>query len=153
VQCDPERLEERRRLIRDRVWERVDEMVGPGDECAQCAVRRSVPSEAHVGAQVPLPRKTQRAPSARHSRVEYDALAGARAVDDDAGELVAEDERLAQHRIADPSLEEPMAVGAAQPDAADAHERVALPRLGVRLVVQQQLAGRVETQRLHVGWP
>ena len=128
-------------------------MVGPRDERPQRAVGRAVPGEAHVGAEVVLPRETERAAAARHRRVEHDALARARPLRDDAGELVAEDERLAQHRVADPALEEPVPVGAAETDAADAHEHLARLRLGVRLVVQPQLAGGVQAQRLHVGCP
>ena len=153
MQRDPERLEQRRRLVGDRVRERVDELVGPCDERPQRAVRRPVSREAHVGAQVPLPRKTERAASARHRRVEHDALACARPLDDDAGELVAEDERLAQHRVADTALEEPVPVGAAEPDTADAHEHLPRLRLGIRLLVQPQLADGVQAQRLHAGWP
>ena len=100
-----------------------------------------------------LPRVAERAPSARHRRVEHDALARARPLLDDARELVAEDERLAQHRVADPALEEPVPVGAAQPDAADAHEHLTGLRLGVGLVVQPQLAHGMQPQRLHVGCP
>ena len=66
---------------------------------------------------------------------------------------MAEDERLVEHRVADPAFEEPVPVGAAEPDAPDAHERFPWLRLGVRLVVQQQLADGVQAQRLHVGCP
>ena len=83
---------------------------------------------------------TERAPSARHGRVEHDALACARSLLDDSGELVAEDERFAQHRVSDPALEEPVPVGATQADTPDAREHLPRLRLGVRLLVQPQLA-------------
>jgi len=59
---------------------------------------------------------------------------------------VAEDERLAQHRVTDAALEEPVPIGPAQSDTADAHEHLARLRLGIRFVVQPQLACGMQTQ-------
>ena len=74
--------------------------------------------------------------------IEHDALAGAGTARDDAGELVAEDERPVENRVADAALEEPVTIGAAETDAADAHEHLPRLRLRVRLVVQPELARR-----------
>ena len=46
-----------------------------------------------------------------------------------------------------------MPVGATETDTADAHEHLPRLRLGIRLLVQAQLAGRVEAQRVHSGCP
>ena len=109
--------------------------------------------EPHVGAQVALAGETECAPAARNGRVEHDALAGAGAGGHDAGELVAEHERAVEQRVADAALEEPVPVGAAEADAAHAHEHLPPLRLGCGLFVQAQLACGVQPQRLHAGWP
>jgi hypothetical protein len=44
-------------------------------------------------------------------------------------------------------------VGATQADTPDAREHLPRLRLGLRLLVQPQLADAMEAQRPHPGWP
>ena len=151
VERDAEGLEQRGGLVRDRVREGVDEVLRPRDERPQPAVGRAVTGEPHLGAEVAVPGEAERAAAAGNRRVEHDGLAATGTARHHAGELVAEDERLAEDRVADASLEEPVPVRAAETDAADPHEHLARLRLRVGLLVQLELTCCVQPQRLHAG--
>jgi hypothetical protein len=153
VQRDAERLEQRGGLVGDGVRQRIRKPLRPRDERAKPAVGRAVTCEPQLAAEVPIARRAECAAAAGNRRVEHDALPGTRTARDDAGELVAEDEWLTENRIADAALEEPVSIGTAQTDTADAHEHLACVRFWVRLLVQSEIARRVQAQRLHVGWP
>ena len=127
------------------------EALRPGDERPKPTVGRAVACEPHLGAEVAVPGEAERAAPAGNRGIEHDALAAPRAARHHAGELVTEDERLAEHRVADTSLEEPVPIRAAETDTADPHEHLARLRLRVGLLVQPELTGRVQPQRLHAG--
>jgi hypothetical protein len=129
----------------------MSEPLRPGDERPQPTVGRAVTREPHLGAEVAVPGEAERAAAAGNGRIEHDALAATGTARDHAGELMAEDERAVEHRVADPALEEPVTVGAAETDSADAHENLPRLRLRVRLFVHSELAGRMQPKRLHVG--
>jgi hypothetical protein len=93
--------------------------------------------------------ETEGAAAAGNRRVEDDMLASTGAARHDAGDLVTQDERLAEHRVADRCLEEPVAIRAAETDAANAHDHLARLRLRVRLLVEPELTRCVQPQRLH----
>ena len=86
-------------------------------------------------------------------RVGDHPLACARAGLDRADELVPEDERLLQHGVADRALDEPVPVRSAETDRGHPEESLPVARLRLRLVVQAKVAGAVEAERLHCGWP
>ena len=109
--------------------------------------------EPQLGTEVAVSREAKDAAAAGDGRVEHDALTGARAGRDDAGELVAEDEWSVENRVTDAAFEEPVPIGTAETDAADAYENLSGLRLRVRLLVQPELTRRVQAQRLHAGWP
>ena len=94
VQRDPERLEQRRLRVGDSVGQRIDELLGPGDERPQRTVGRAVAGEAMSGQRWASPDEAQRATPARHGGIENDALACAGTGGDHSRELVAEHERL-----------------------------------------------------------
>jgi hypothetical protein len=64
---------------------------------------------------------------------------------------VTEDQRLAENRVADATLEEPVTIRAAETHTGDADEHLTRLRLRVGLLVQLEPAGRVQPQRLHDG--
>jgi hypothetical protein len=84
------------------------------------------------------------AAAARHGRIERDPLARARPGGDDARELVAENERPLEHRVADSPFDEPVPVGAAETDRRDGDEELARGRLRVGLVVEAQVVRAVQ---------
>jgi hypothetical protein len=94
-----------------------------------------VAREPQLRAEVAVPGEAESAAATGDRGIEHDGLAAARATCHDAGELVAEDERLAEHRVADTSLEEPVSIRAAETDTADPHEHLAGLRFRVRLLV------------------
>ena len=153
MQRDAQRLEQRALRVGEVVRERVGEPFGPGQARAQGAVRRAVPGEAKVGAEVRIPAHADAAAAARHGRVERHALAGAGAGLDRPYELVPEDERPVEGGVADPPFEEPVPVGPAQADGRHAHENLAVARLRRRLVVEPEIARAVEAKGLHGRWP
>ena len=91
------------------------------------------------------------AAAAGNGGVEHDALPAAGPARDHAGELVTEDERPVEHRVADAALEKPVTIGAAQPDAADAHEHLSPRGSGSGSSCESKLARRVQPQRLQAG--
>ena len=129
----------------------MGELLRPGNERPQPAVGRAVAGELQLGAQMAVPGEAEGAAAAGDRRVEHDALAAARPARHHAGELVTEDERLAEHCVADTSLEEPVPIRAAETDTADPYEHLAGLRLRVGLLVQLELTGRLQPQRLHAG--
>ena len=122
----------------------MDEVLRPGDERPQPTVGRAVAGEPHLGAEVAVPGEAEGAAVAGDRRVEHDGLAAPRPTYHNAGELVTEDERLAEHRVADTSLEEPVSIRAAETDTADPNEHLARLRLRVGLLVQLELTGRMQ---------
>jgi hypothetical protein len=110
-----------------------------------------VAGEPHLGAEVAVPGEAEGAAVAGDCGVEHDGLAAPRATCHHAGELVTEDERLAEHGVADTPLEEPVSIRAAEADTADPNEHLARLRLRVRLLVQPELTGCMQPQRLHDG--
>jgi hypothetical protein len=113
----------------------MSEPLRPRNEGPQAAVGRAVTRKSHVGAQVTVPGKAERTAATRNRRIEHDSLAAAGTARDDACEFVAENERPVELRVADSPLEEPVAVGAAEADAADAHEHLPRLRLRIRFLV------------------
>jgi hypothetical protein len=112
-----------------------------------------VTREPQLAAEVTVAGEAQSATAARDGRVDDDMLAGARAAFDDARELVAEDERPLEVRVADTALEEPVPIGAAKADPSNPHEHLPGTRLRIRLLVHAELAGPMQPKRLHAGWP
>ena len=129
----------------------MSERLRPGDERPQPTVGRAVTREPQLGAEVAVPGEAECAAAAGNGRIEHDALAATGTARNHAGELVAEDERPVEHRVADAALEEPVTVGAAETDSADTHEHLPGLWLRVRVLVHSKLAGRVQPKRLHVG--
>ena len=76
-----------------------------------------------------------------------DPLARARPGRHDARELVAEDERTLEHRVADSALDEPVPVGAAQADRRHGHKELALAGRRVRLLMEAYVVHPVEAER------
>jgi hypothetical protein len=85
---------------------------------------------------VRIPAQTDAATVARHGGIERHALAGAGAGLDCSHELVSEDERSVEDRVADPPFEEPVPVRTAQADGGHPDENLAVARLRRRLVVE-----------------
>jgi hypothetical protein len=125
------------------------ERVRPGNDRPEPAVGRAVTCEPQLGTEVALSGEAEGAAATGNGGIEHDALAGAGTARHDAGELVAEDERPVENRVADAALEEPVTIGPAETDAADAHEHLSRLRLRVRFLVQPKLARRVQAQSLH----
>jgi hypothetical protein len=98
-------------------------------------------------------RPARTAPAAGDRRVERDAFTRARPVSDDADELVPEDERALEDSVPDAAVLEPVQVGTAEPDGADAQEQLVVRGRGGRLVVQAQVVPVVQTHRDHRGCP
>jgi hypothetical protein len=151
VQRDAVGLEQRGDRARDRARKGMGEVLRPGNERSQPPVGRAVAGEPQLGAEVTVATEAQGAAAARNGRVEHDRLAAPRVIRHHAGELVTEDERLAEHRVTHTCLEEPVPIRAAETDAADPHEHLARLRLRVRLLVQAELARCVQAKRLHAG--
>ena len=152
MQGDSERLEQRGLRVGQAVGQRVGEVLGPRHERAQGAVGDAVPREAAVRAEVVQTTETLRATAARIGGVDGNSLALAGTRLDRRNELVSEHERPRQPRVADRRLLEPVPVRAAEPDRSHPEEDVAGKRFGLGLVVQPEVTGTVESQRLH-GWP
>jgi hypothetical protein len=153
VKRDAQRLEQRRLGVGDLVGKRMGKALRPGDERAQRAVRRAMTREADLRTEVRHPCEAGLAAAARHRRVERNPLARAPARGDHAAELVAQHERPLEHSVADPSLDHPVPIRAAEPDSGHFDDDLPVAGLGLVLVVQSEVARAVQAQRLHVGWP
>ena len=149
VDGDPERLEQRPGDAVQRLGQRVQPAGRPAQVLLQAAVPAPVTGEPHVGAEVRMALAAQIAVLARDRRVDGDAAAGQRAGLDNARELVPDHQRGVQARVSDRALVEPVQVGSADADGLDAHERLARPRLGLRLVGHAQVADAVEARDAH----
>jgi hypothetical protein len=103
-----------------------------------------VAGEHHVRAEVLIALEAARAAPAVQRRVDRDAAPVERAALDDARELVTDDERAGEPRVADPALLVPVQVGAAQPDGLDAHQALVRARLAYGLVGHADVAGAVQ---------
>ena len=68
---------------------------------------------------------------------------------DDTRYLVTEHQGAVEHGISDAALGEPMPVRAAQSDRRDADQLVTRAGLRIRLIVQAQIARRVEADAPH----
>ena len=152
VQCDAERLEQRRLGVGERVGQAMGEAFRPRQSRAQSTVDR-VPGKPAGDAEVLVAGDARRAAAARDRGVERNPLTRPRSRLDHADELVAEDERPGQNDIADGALVEPVQIGAAEPDGGDAHEDLVVARRRHRLLVEPQVALVMEAQRDHRGWP
>jgi hypothetical protein len=76
-------------------------------------------------------------------------MAGVWPVHDDAGELVAEHQRLVQPSVADARLGVPVQVRAAQADRGDPHEAHPVADDRIRSAVQPQIPGAVQARDPH----
>ncbi len=114
------------------------------------SVGRAVAGEPQLGTEVAVSEGTEGAAAAGNRRIEHNALPRARAARDNACELVAEDEWLAEERVTDAALDEPVAIRPAETDGTDSDEYLPRARLRVRLFVQSKVACRVQAQHLHV---
>jgi hypothetical protein len=108
-----------------------------------------MPRETERDAEVGSTRQAHPAAATRDGGIEHDPLTGPPTRLDDAPELVAEHERRAEHSVSDPAFDHPMPVGTAEPDRRDAYQQLTLERSGIRLLVQTQLPGSVQSQSLH----
>jgi hypothetical protein len=104
-----------------------------------------VSSEPQLRAKVRLACETHGAATARYSRINGHAIAGAPTGLDRADEFVTQDERLRQNSVADPALAEPVPVGAAEADGGHAQEELAVARCRRRLLVQTEDSRTVKT--------
>ena len=118
----------------------VERALGPGHELAQGAVRPSVTGKPDPEAQVLCLGDARLACPARNRGVHGDATPAHPTGLDDPVEFVAEHERRVEDRIADPAIDDPVAVRTAQPDATDPDQRLARTGLRDRLVVQAEPA-------------
>jgi hypothetical protein len=112
-----------------------------------------VAGEAARDAEILIAAAARRALPARNRRLESDSLPGSLACRDRPDELVAEDERLIQDRVADASVREPMQVRPAETDGADLNEELSRVGNRRRLVVKAQVARVVQAKRHHRGCP
>ena len=108
-----------------------------------------VPGELDVGAEVLETDAARPARLAGNGRVEDDSFGRPRPGLDRPDELVAEHERPSENCVADPSLEQPVTIRAAKPDRVHPQQHLARIRIGLGLVVETKVAGRVQPQRLH----
>jgi hypothetical protein len=60
---------------------------------------------------------------------------------------------MAHHGVADRALGEPVPVRSAEADRGHPEESLPVTGFRCRLVVQAKVAGAVEPERLHCGWP
>ena len=125
---------------------------GPGDVVPQPAVDMAVAGEADVQAQVRRAGPARLAAIAGDRRVDRHSSAAQRAGRHEPGELVAEDQRHVEHRVADPAVDQPVAIRPAEPDRRDLDQGFARAWLGHRLIVQPQSAIGVETERQHAAY-
>jgi len=133
----------------------MGKLLRPCHQRAQRAVGRSEPGEARLTTEVVPALEAQGAAPAGDRRIDGHPLPGPRPRLDRRGELVAEDERARQAGLADPAADEPVTVGAAEPDRRHPEQHLAVRRLGRRLVVQADVARAVQPQHLHASrsWP
>ena len=153
VQRDAQRLQQRSLRVREFLGKRVGEPLGPGQARSQGAVLGAVAREPQPGTQVRVSGEADVAAAAGHRGIERHSLPRAGARLDRPHELVAEDEGPVEGGVADPSLEKPVPVRAAEADRRHAHEDLAVPRLGRGLVVEPEVARAVEAKGLHERWP
>ena len=86
-------------------------------------------------------------------RIGRHALAGPRSVDDDAGELVAQDERSGQARVPDAPLFVPVQIRATQPHGGYAQQHLAGTWQGGRLSGNSDIALAVNAGHFHKRRP
>jgi hypothetical protein len=135
-----------------RLGQRMQRLGRPAQVLAQPAVAAPVTREDDVGAEVLMALQAALAVPAVQCGVDGDAAAVERAALDHARELVADDQRVCELRVADPALVVPMQVRAADPHGLHAHQ--ALPRAGrrPRLVGDAQVAHPVQPRdRTHAA--
>ena len=124
-----------------------------GDEPAQRAVDRRSREESHVRAQVVATRRALPTASAGVLRLDRDPLADAAGVDpgadcgDPARQLMAEDHRLVDDEIADPTVAVVVDVGTAYADGGDLDEHLVGCRRRDRAILDRQVPGT----RQHAG--
>jgi hypothetical protein len=152
MQRNAKRLEQRSFTVGKTFRHPMDETVGPSQERAEPSIGRPVTGEANIGAEVIEPAVALRATAARVRRIEHDVLAASWTRFDRCGDLVAENERPRQNRIADRAFFEPVAVRAAQPNCGHAQQDFARAGLRYRLLLQTKVPRPAELQRLHC-WP
>ena len=75
MQCYPEGLEERPRVVAQGIGQRMQEVARPEELLLEGAVEVAVPGEAHVGAQVAVPSPALLARVAGDGRVDGHPLA------------------------------------------------------------------------------
>ncbi len=145
VKGDAERLEEGGLRVPDGVRHPMQEPLRPGHDRAKRAVCRAVSREPRGEAGVGASREARLAVATRIGRIGRDAFAGSRAIDDHARELVTQDERRPERRVADARPAIPVQVGPAQADRADTDEHLARAGLGDRFARQSDVARAVES--------
>jgi hypothetical protein len=149
VERDPQRLQHGPVGVAERVRERHETTLRPGQPFPEAAIVGSVPREAGPFAKVGVAFEAEVASEARDGGVQGHAPS----VVGDPGTLVAEDEGPDERDLADPSLGEPVEVGAAEADRGDPHQRLAFARLWPLLLVQAHVAFPVEAEATHYRWP
>ena len=155
VQRDAQRLKQRALRVGEVVRERVREPFGPGQARAQGAVRRAVPREAKVGAQVADSRPCRRCSgrTARQGRAPTRSPAPGDGLDRP-HELVPEDERPVEGGVADPPFEGTSA-GRTRTGRRPSRARRTSPSRGsgAGSSWSLEIARAVEAKRLHGRWP
>jgi hypothetical protein len=114
-----------------------------------------VTGEVHSQAEVGSPLGARHTLAAIGSRIRRDTLPGARPVNDDPAEFVAQNERPRQAGVTDARLLEPVEVRATQPDGGHAQQNLARTGSDCRLIGYPNVASAVDSgdldQRLSVG--
>ncbi|HEX7526051.1 MAG TPA: hypothetical protein VF327_07060 [Gaiellaceae bacterium] len=101
--------------------------------------------EPQLRAKVRLTREAHGAATARYGRIDGHPIPGARTGLDRTDEFVAQDERLRQNSVADPTLAEPVPIGAAEADGGHAQEELSVAWYRRRLLVQTKVSRAVKT--------
>jgi len=158
VQADRQRLGQGRVLDRDVVGDRKAaaglDVQGLDEAALHVRALAGAAHEEDVAAQVEPRLVAARADAAGPRRVDRDPLAepqvaprggpGAAQVDDLAGDLVAEDQRLDHLEAAGPAVQEVVQVGAADAAAAEAHPDLARGQRLLLDLLEAQVVGSVQ---------
>src|SRR5919198_1717162 len=148
---DRQRLDQALDALAEVVREQIQRSLGPGDELAQSAVDFAVTGEAKLQAQVLTPGGAQVARPAWRCRIDGNAAALIPTAQGNTTELVAEHERPGEDRVANAPLEEPVPIGATEPDRGYADERVVRAGFGCRLLMEPERPVGVQAKGAHRG--
>jgi hypothetical protein len=135
VEGDPERFEQRTLDVGHPLRKGHQQVLRPSNQRPQAPVSPAMAHETQLEAEVAKTSQAQVTTATWIGRVKHDTHSAAWAVLDDACDFVAKDERAAQDSITDRTFDEPMAIGAAQPDSGYAHQLLAIIGDRIWLVV------------------